>query len=54
VLGELLEQLEIREAQANGFNFAEHLVRARRHDRLGGVEFEFAGTDELYGILGFG
>ena len=51
VPGELLEQLEIGEAQADRLDLGEHLVRARLDDRLGRIEFELVGTDQLDGAL---
>ncbi len=54
VLVELLEQLQIGEAQAHGLDLHQDLVRPGPWHWLRGVEFQRAGTDELDGVLGFG
>ena len=51
VLGELLEQFEIGEAQADRLDSRQHLMRSRVGDRFGGIEFELVGSDQLDGAL---
>ncbi len=53
-LGELFEEFEVGEAEADAFGFDEDFVRAGLEDWFGAVEFELAGADELDGDLGFG
>ena len=54
VLRELLQQFEIGEAQPDRLDPREHLMWAGAGDRLGGVEFEFVGTDQLDGAFRLG
>ena len=51
VAGELLEQLEVGEAQADDLDSAEHLVRAGREDRLRFVKLQLVRPDQLHGSL---
>ena len=51
VRGELLEQLEIGEAQTDRLDLGEHLMRSRIGDRLGRVELELVGADQLDGAF---
>ena len=52
MLRELLEQLEVGEAEAHALDLSEDLVRAGAADFLGGVKLKLAGADELNGVLG--
>ncbi len=49
--GELLEQLEIRKAQAHHLDPSQDLVAARPKDRLGGVQLQPVGSDQLHCLL---
>jgi len=54
VLAELLEQLEIGKTKPHGLDLGQDLVGAGLVDRLGGIQPELAGTDQLHGVLGIG
>ena len=51
VVGELLEQLEVGEAQAHGLDLGQHLVRPRWVHALGAIERQLARSDKLDGEL---
>ena len=51
VSGELLEQLEVGEAQADRLDLGEHLMRSGLGDRLGRIERKLVRADQLDGAL---
>jgi hypothetical protein len=50
-LVELLEELQVREAQPDALNPGQDLARAGAVNVLGGIELELAGADKLNGML---
>ena len=52
MVGELLQELHVREAQAHRLHFHQYLVRAGSRDFLVRVQDQLARSDQLHGILG--
>ncbi len=54
MIHELFEELQIGEAEPDGLDVAENLVRSWTRDGGGFVEHELVAINELHGALGFG
>ena len=52
VVGELLQEFQVGEAQAHGLDFDQDLVRAGLEDFLLRVQYQLARPDQLYRVLG--